>query len=281
MRYEDYKQGSTAISEYWLKTADDVWLRVLDFCPEGHEQHPPLIYVAGWISHIDGIKAALKVMNSKLRVCYVESREKQSSALPPVGVSFTMERMAGDLGDIVQQLVGEQPYYIAGSSLGATAILHHLGDAKARLPLAAGVIAPNAYFPLPKIALSTAGRLPNVFYPPVRALIKFALKFKIDMKNERAQYDKYVRTLDAADPGKLKLNARALYGYELWERLPNIRTPVLFIGAETDKLHGLAAIEQMAEKTEGSEMALLASNKETHSEKCGQVILDYLLRHTN
>jgi len=53
------------------------------------------------------------------------------------------------------------------------------------------------------------------------------------------------------------------------------------VGAKSDTLHGIDIIERMAELLPTAEIMMMSGNKETHSEKMGDLIVDRLNRLCN
>jgi hypothetical protein len=62
--------------------------------------------------------------------------------------------------------------------------------------------------------------------------------FRIDAQAEPEQILRYDRTLRSAHPLRLKLSARAILGYEVWQGLDTITSPVAIAYAASDTLHG-------------------------------------------
>jgi len=96
------------------------------------------------------------------------------------------------------------------------------------------------------------------------------------MKNEPDQVKKYCGTIDAAEPIRLKANANAIRNYSLWEKLSDIKSPVVIIGAKTDNLHGIDILEKMVKIMPLASLEMMKSNKETHSAKMGEFIDRYI-----
>ncbi|MBW2599980.1 MAG: hypothetical protein JRC60_07905, partial [Deltaproteobacteria bacterium] len=69
-------------------------------------------------------------------------------------------------------------------------------------------------------------------------------------------------------------NAFAIKDYSLWEKLPDVRSPVLIVGAQSDALHGLDVMNRMVSLMPDADMEMMSSNRETHSEKMGELIVD-------
>lgn len=279
MNYSEYTNPDVRIKEYYIKMSDGVSLKVVDFIPPvDGPRKPVILFVAGWISMIFGWKGVLKVITPLYRTVYLETREKSSSILPRhPGVAFDMGRLRMDLGDTIEQVIPpRKDVFMAGSSLGATAILEYLLG-EGRKPQAVMLVAPNAEFRFPPVLGHIIPSLHPSLYLAVKPLIKWYLKnFRIDKKKEPEQVKKYEITLDEADPYKLKPNAIALRNYSIWDRLGSVTTPSLIIGATSDKLHGEAILKEMAGRMPRAVYRELASNKETHSEKAGELMAGFI-----
>ena len=279
MDYSQYTDNSTAVKEYMLGVSDGVSLKIIDFTPQNvSPEKPVIIFVAGWISLISGWKGVLKVLTAKYRVLYLETREKQSSLVPDVKkVSFSMDRLVLDIAQIVKKVIPpSEKFVLAGSSLGATVILEYCGS-EGRKPLSAVLISPKADFKFPKLLELVIPALHPSLAFLIRPVVKWYLRnFRLDKKNNREQVAKYENTLDCADPYKLKANALALRNYALLNRVNKINVPCLMVGATTDKLHGTGEIKQIMSIIPDSTYVELESNMETHSEKAGHVIVEYI-----
>jgi len=279
MDYSVYTSGNTKVSEYMINMSDGVSLKVIDFMPEALENEKPIIiFVAGWISLIDGWKGVLQEITPLYRTLYVETREKKSSVIPSKAkVSFSMERIKKDISEVIEKLIPTQKKFVlAGSSLGASAILEYCSSYDKK-PECAVLIGPNEEFKFPRF-LGTAILLvhPSLYFL-VKPLIKWYLKnFRLLEKKEKEQVEKYFRTLDLADPYKLKANAIALKNYSIINNIKNILTPCLIFGATSDKLHCTESLKKIIDIIPEVQYIELASNKDTHSNKAGQIIVDYI-----
>ena len=279
MDYSQYTDNSAAVKEYMVEVSDGVSLKIIDFTPRNFfPDKPAILFVAGWISLISGWQGVLKVLTARHRVFYLESREKQSSIVPDVKkVSFSIERLKIDIGEIIEKVIAPaEKFILAGSSLGASAILEYCGSEK-REPLFAVLIAPNAVFRFPKFLELIVPALHPSFYYFLKPALKWYLRtFRLDKKNCREQIEKYENTMDCADPYKLKANALALRNYALLNHVDNIKVPCLIIGATSDTLHGTEDIKNIKKIIPDSLYVELESNMETHSEKAGRLIEEYI-----
>jgi pimeloyl-ACP methyl ester carboxylesterase len=279
MDYSEYTSRGTDIKEYLAEVSDQVKLNVIEFIPKTDSSEKPIVlFVAGWISMITGWKPVVQKITPAYRTVYLETREKSSSVVPQgKRVSFTMDRLAEDIDNIIQKTIpGDRSFIIAGSSLGATAIIQYLAKNR-RQPECAILISPVLEFRFPPVLGDIIPLLPPSLYLIIKPLIKWYLRnFRLDKKREIEQVKKYEGTLDAADPYKLKANAIALKNYTIWEHLPGVPVPTLIIGATSDKLHGTDTLKKMLDGLRRSDYRELASNKETHSAKAGELIVNYI-----
>lgn len=265
------------VEKRYLEMSDGVELLLLEFNPPTATQRPAILFVAGWISQINGWTGVLKALTATYRVHYLETREKSSSRMPDVSLAaFNMHRMRDDLAEVIKQTYKKNEYFLAGSSLGASAIVEYL--LMHRLPPKATVlIAPNPELKLPKFLMyGLVSWFPPSLYAPIKAIAKWYLRrFRLDLSKEPEQYQKYAATLDAADPHKLKPIAMALLDYQLWDRLAAVKNEVLIVGASSDKLHGLDNLSKMAALMSAASLVSMESNKATHSEAAGRLLGGY------
>ncbi len=279
MDYSEYTVSTTEVKEYSVEASDGVLLNVIEFIPaKDSENRPIILFVAGWISMISGWKGVLQKITPEYRTVYLETREKSSSIVPKgKKVSFTMDRLAEDISNIIAKTIPENRKFVAGgSSLGATAILEYLA-LNLRQPECAMLISPTPVFRFPKILGDLVPLLPPSLYLIIKPIIKWYLRnFRLDKKKEIEQVKKYEGTLDAADPYKLKANALALKKFTIWDRLSMVTAPILIIGAAADTLHGIDTLKRMLQMIPRSEYREMASNKETHSEKAGELMVTYI-----
>ena len=98
----------------------------------------------------------------------------------------------------------------------------------------------------------------------------------MEVEADQAQYDKYCRTLDGADPWKLKSAGMSLWDYTVWDKLPGIKIPVLIIGASSDKLHEPGNLKKMTEMLPFATYLDLGTNSKTHSMEMVQEVNKYL-----
>jgi len=270
------------VKEKTLCLPDKVEIKIFDFEPENPDPEKSIIvFVAGWISLISGWKDVLSILAPKYRILYVETREKRSAKFPDMETTdLSIEQMSRDIDVLVDDIIPiGQPFYFAGSSMGATVILDYLAIKK-RHPVNSFLISPICDFPFPGWILFIIKFFPAMLYTVIRPVLKTYLSyFRLDNKNEPDQVKKYCGTIDAAEPVRLKANAYAIRNYSLWEKLSDIKSPVVIIGAKTDNLHGIDIMEKMVKIMPLSRLEMMESNKETHSAKVGEFIDQCISSH--
>lgn len=262
----EYCAPGTEIKEEMIAVSEIVSLRVITFMPNKKNDNPAVLFVAGWISLIKGWKFVLKEMTRDFPVFYVETREKISSRV--IGkAGYGVEEIGQDILALVSRLnLNNRKYILFGSSLGATAILDCCQSLTSK-PLSLILIGPNAAFRVPKLGMAAIRILPPRLYLVFKPFIKWYLKtFRLNVRSDYAQYEKYCNALDAADPWKLKKGALSLSKYQVWELLEEIECPTLIVGASKDALHEPKDLQKMVSKMKNARYLDLETNKETHSE---------------
>jgi pimeloyl-ACP methyl ester carboxylesterase len=277
----EYCFPGTKITEEMVCVSENVSLKVITFTPPKENSNPKVLFVPGWISMIDGWKEVLIEMTKDFVVHYVETREKISSKVSNQK-DFSVERIGKDLVEVVSKLnLKEDNYIFFGSSLGATAILDCCRYLKTN-PACLILVGPNAEFRIPNYGKI----LIKLFYPPMynffKPYVKWYLKtFRLDTKNDYAQYEKYSSVLDFADPWKLKKAAQGVSNYSVWNRLKEIEFPVLVLGASKDKLHSPENLKKIVDSLNNSTYVEMTTNKNTHSKEVVIEIRKYLSSNFN
>ena len=280
MIYTECTNPDVRVEEDYVVVSDGVALRTIDFTPPcDTPERPMVIFVAGWISLIDGWKDVLKKLTPHYRTLYVETREKVSARFPErARVDFSMPRMSRDISEILEcKIAPGKRFCFVGSSLGSSVILDYL-SVELRQPEQSFLIAPICELTYPFWLPLLLRPLPPSLYTVIKPLLKWYLRnIRLDKHKEPEQVKKYEGTLDAAEPWRLKANAFAIKDYSLWEKLPDVRSPVLIIGAKSDVLHGLEVMNRMIALMQDADMEMMSSNRETHSEQMGKLIVDRIV----
>jgi len=267
------------VDDTLISLANGVSLRLITFRPGHKSPLPAVVFVAGWISRIESWQKVLREMTRDFVVYYIETREKISSKVPE-NANFDVNTIGDDIVQSIEHLrLEENRYLLFGSSLGATVIV----DMYSRLsikPCCLVLVAPNAEFRMPliwKIIII-------LFYPPFYILLKpwvkwYLRRFRLNVKKDAAQYAKYCRALDGADPYKLKPAALSFSRYQIWDMLQVIDSPVLIVGGSHDKLHDPENLKRMTALLSSSSYVDLETNSRTHTAEVVEVTRRFLRTH--
>jgi pimeloyl-ACP methyl ester carboxylesterase len=270
-------------TEIFVPVEDGVRLRVMCWQPQVETPAAPIVFVAGWVSVVDGWAEFLRELTCRHPVYYVESREKKSAEVTRRGLrwpDFAMPRLADDLIAVCRGLgLNPAETIVAGSSFGATAILEALKH-QALGAKAAFLIGPNSDFKAPPV-LNKVIYLPAFFYHGFKYVLLWYLRtFRVDAKKEPEQMARYELTLRSANPRRLQLSAIASLKYRVWSDLETIAVPVGMAYATTDKLHSAENIERMVQAIPNAAKVPCPSNKFMHGAEIAPLLEAFVEEHT-
>ncbi len=267
----------TKFKEEMIPVSENVLLKVISFTPAVKNSNPAVVFIPGWISMINGWQEVLKEMTKDFTVYYLETREKISSKVKGK-INYSVEEIGSDILRLIEYLeLLDRKFILTGSSLGATSILNCCKDLRVN-PLSLILIGPNAEFRIPFWGVLVI----KLFYPPlynfIKPYIKWYLKtFRLDVKHDYEQYEKYCSVLDFADPWKLKKAALSVYKYSVWNLLGKIELPTLILGGSKDKLHEPENLKRIVSSMKKATYIDMETNKGTHSKEVVDEIRKYLV----
>jgi pimeloyl-ACP methyl ester carboxylesterase len=200
----------------------------------------PLVFVAGWVSVIEGWRPLLEVLVRERPVYYMETREKRSAVidrrrLNPEG--FAIPRLGEDVIEVCDQLeVDPDRRVFFASSMGSNAVLEGLkyGQLDGR---GAFLIGPNAEFHFPGWGKALTYMPASIYHLARPVMVWYLRRYRVNVQEDPEQMARYQRTLRAAHPKRLKLSARAVLGYSLFPGLETVEAPVAIAYAASDTLH--------------------------------------------
>ncbi|MFC1568977.1 alpha/beta fold hydrolase [bacterium] len=269
-------ESDCQIDDEMVSLSNGVSLRLITFRPVQKSHLPSVVFIAGWVSRIESWQNVLREMTKDFVVYYVETREKNSSKVPK-NANFNVNIIGDDIIQLIDILgLQEKQYLLFGSSLGATVIIECYSRLKLK-PCCLTLVAPNAEFRMPIIWKLII----TFFYPPFYFILKPWVKwylrcFRLNIKKDSAQYEKYCRALDGADPFKLKPAALAFSRYQIWNVLSLIDTPVLLIGGSHDKLHEPENLRRITEILPVVQYVDLEINSRTHTAEVVTVLRQFI-----
>ena len=244
-----------------VTASDGYQLRVYSFTPKQASDSPPVVFIPGWTSVMDGWAPLLSAWVGKRTIHYIETREKRSAIVPKKlrKHDFEMLRHAEDLSKVVRELNLDSNVLWFGSSLGATVILHGMmeGILKGN---SAFLIAPNSQFRFPiwMVPLTAA---PWWCYSP---LIRIGLPYLKWRLKEPKQYIRYKRTLTQAHLLRLKRSLQANRRYDLPTDFNRVSAKVAICVAASDTLHTGSDSHGIADALPHGTLVEVPSNQYAH-----------------
>ena len=268
----------TTFEEKYIDLSENVTLRTITYTPAVKNDHPTIVFVPGWVTQLSAWLKVLRAMTEEFPVIYVETRDKSSSKIAK-NAGYSVEDLGQDILEIISHFnLQDKKYLLLGSSLGATVIIDRCRFLE-NIPLCLVLINPNAVFKVPRFAMVIIRLFYPGFYVLLKPVVKWYLKnFRLDIKSDYAQYQKYCNALDSADPWKLKKAVIPFSKYEVWDLLNNIHIPSLIIGASKDKLHEPENLKKMVTMLKESTLIDMETNDLTHSEGLITEIYRYLIK---
>ena len=237
-----------------------------------------MIFIPGWGSIIDSWEVVLKEMTKDFEVYYLETREK-SSSIHITEQPLTIKSLGDDFPYVFSELnLINKSYILLGSSLGATVILDSISKNKVN-PFAAILVGPNAEFNAPQYWVWLTWITPPFFFYLIKPLVKWYMKKKyLDMQSDPLQYNKYCRSLDAANPTRLRRSALNFSKYKVWDKLDKINNKVLIFTGSKDIMHTYNQTLKISQQLMNCEIIDMETNAQTHSEDMVNKLYYYLNR---
>ena len=276
MNYSDYCSQGTKIQTSYIKVSSCVQLFKIHFTPKKLTNYPPVIFIPGWGSFIQGWKTVLREMSKDFEIYYLETREK-SSAIHKKEQEITIENIGDDIARVTALIDLKDDGFIAlGSSMGATAILDAIAGEKLS-PSLAVLIGPNIEFNIPRFLIIILSIIPIQFYKVIRPFAKWYMKRKyIDMGSDSKQYHKYSYVLDNIHFGRTRRSALSFKKYSFKDKIEKIRKRILVFSGKKDILHNYKQTLDMVKRNENATLVNLETNDRTHSKEMVDEIRAYL-----
>jgi len=276
LNYSDYGSRGTKIKTSYIEVSNGIQLFQVHFKPKKITNYPPVIFIPGWGSFIQGWKIVLREMSKDFEIYYLETREK-SSAIHKKEQEITIENIGDDIARVTALINLKDDGFIAlGSSMGATAILDAMAEEKLS-PSLAVLIGPNIEFNIPRFLIIILSVIPVQFYKVIRPFAKWYMKKKyIDMDSDSKQYDKYSYVLDNVHFDRTRRSALSFKKYSFETKIEQIKKRILVFSGDKDILHNYERTVDMVRRIKGSKLINLKTNDKTHSEEMVRKMRDYL-----
>ena len=279
MNYSDYCSQGTKIQTSYVKVSSCVQLFKIHFTPKKLTNYPPVIFIPGWGSFIQGWKIVLREMSKDFEIYYLETREK-GSAIHKKEQEITIENIGDDIARVTALINLKDDGFIAlGSSMGATAILDAIAGEKLS-PSLAVLIGPNIEFNIPRFLIIILSIIPIQFYKVIRPFAKWYMKRKyIDMGSDSKQYHKYSYVLDNIHFGRTRRSALSFKKYSFKDKIEKIRKRILVFSGKKDILHNYKQTLDMVKRIENATLVNLETNDRTHSIEMVDEMKAYLKKY--
>tara|TARA_Y100000994_G_scaffold226713_1_gene209808 strand:- start:83 stop:934 length:852 start_codon:yes stop_codon:yes gene_type:complete len=279
MNYSDYCSQGTKIKTSYIEVSSCVQLLKIHFTPKKITNYPPVIFIPGWGSFIQGWKTVLREMSKDFEIYYLETREKGSS-IHKKEQEITIENIGDDIARATALINLKDDCFIAlGSSMGATAILDAIAGEKLS-PSLAVLIGPNIEFNIPRFLIIILSIIPIQFYKVIRPFAKWYMKRKyIDMGSDSKQYHKYSYVLDNIHFGRTRRSALSFKKYSFKDKIEKIRKRILVFSGKKDILHNYKQTLDMVKRIENATLVNLETNDRTHSIEMVDEMRTYLKKY--
>lgn len=235
----------------------------------------PILMIGGLSTVPDNFQPLIRDLTRDFEVFYLETREKASSRLPRLG-PFDMQTFGKDIAAVVARLeLAAGSYILMGYSFGAAVI----AEASRFLPVRPALyilLSPTPVFRYPWLARALMRLTLNV-NARIKPLAKWWLAHRyVNRKEDPEMLLITQRVVDSADPPKLKRTILAISKYAVWDRLPELRDPVLLVATSKDGIHVQADIGRMSEALPYCSYVDLENNRRSHSGELAQLLRVYL-----
>ena len=279
MNYSDYCIQGTKIQTSYVKVSSCVQLFKIHFTPKKLTNYPPVIFIPGWGSFIQGWKIVLREMSKDFEIYYLETREK-GSAIHKKEQEINIENIGDDIARVTALINLKDDDFIAlGSSMGATAILDAMAGEKLS-PSLAVLIGPNIEFNIPRFLIIILSITPIQLYKVIRPFAKWYMKKKyIDMESDSKQYHKYSYVLDNIHFGRTRRSALSFKKYSFKDKIEKIRKRILVFSGKKDILHNYKQTLDMVKRIENATLVNLETNDRTHSIEMVDEMRAYLKKY--
>tara|TARA_B100001996_G_scaffold243565_1_gene188524 strand:- start:377 stop:1228 length:852 start_codon:yes stop_codon:yes gene_type:complete len=279
MNYSDYCSPGTKIQTRYLEISDDIQLFEVHFSPKDISKYPPVIFIPGWGSFIQGWKIVLQEMSKDFEIYYIETREK-GSAKHAREQKISIQNIGDDIAKAVQLHDMDDNSFIAlGSSMGATVILDAMAENKLK-PSLSVLIGPNIEFNIPQFLIIFIALMPNQLYKMIKPCLKWYMKRKyIDMNSDSKQYHKYAYVLDHIHLGRTRRSALSFKKYSFENKIDQIKSRILIFSGKKDILHSYEKTLSMANRVMNATLINLETNDRTHSVEMVDEMKAYLKKY--
>ena len=261
-------------SEKFISVSDGSQLRILkSAAPKETRNGYTLFFIPGWASVVQGWDDVLLAAHPYFDIIYFESREKGSSKLVKKAKG-DLDRLSTDIEEVIEQLKLEKEKLILfSSSFGSVMLAQGLACKKYEAFLTV-LVGPSLKVDLPFLTKYLVPWVPPCTLSIFKPISRFWIKRSRSEDPEQAA--KYVRVLEEADAKKWQIVGKHVVFSEFWDIYEKVENTVLIIGMEKDKFHEIKNIRKLANLMKNSTYIDMKTNKNTHSSKMVDVLLEQI-----
>lgn len=273
--YSDFCHDGAGWQAEYTALPTGVELLTVIFTPPEPVDVAPVVFIPGLASVIENFRETLIELTRQHTVYYLETREKSSARITGKH-RFSVGDVTSDIIHFVNRRFPlGSPYFMAGYSLGATAIAEAF-PLVGNKPQGIVLIEPNSTFPFQGWLLFLA-RASRLIYYPIKPFLKWYMRrFRINLAEDYEMYRINCRILDSAEPVRIGSAIRDLSSYRMNGGLLEIYSPALVVVASKDRFHSHDDGIEIAKRIKGAVYTDLVDNKRTHSSEMGRIIRDFI-----
>lgn len=262
MEYQQFAaEGSICLQQH-ITLSTGAAVRIFRFIPPGNSVNPAIVLVSGLVSVMDNFGRVIRSLSQDFELYLFETREKSSARVLPE-MRFTVPELAEDLTAWINSSISPLSYVLMGYSLGA-AVLVESFSSLTKKPVMLVMAEPSAEFAFPSFLLFIS-HFAAPFYTLIKPIILWYSKFfRINSREDHELNHIMKRALDSASGARLCKTLRDISTYRIWDKLSEIKVPVLLIGASKDTLHIYSETLRIQEMLSECNLIDLETNYRNH-----------------
>lgn len=274
--YYKYCEGGVQCNETYVQVEENVRLRVLSFIPSYENKNVPVLIIGGLSTIVDSFGDVIRELSRVFPVYFIETRDRPTSKISGK-VRFDIEIMAQDIIQIVNFLeIPDRKYAFVGYSFGASIVAQSFTELSSK-PRCIIFMEPTPEFHYPAWGLFLIRWLGGWLYKILKPFAKWYLRhFYINTVEDNEMALISGKSLDNADPYKLRQSILAIAPYKVWSSLKQVSCPCLVVGTSKDRLHVPEDINKMVDTLGSCKYVDMETNLRTHSIEMGQLICSYI-----
>jgi pimeloyl-ACP methyl ester carboxylesterase len=262
-------------TEIMIKVDPSVSIRVISYEPSNPVGNKPIVLLGGLSTLLESLGDIICGLSADFPIHYIETREKSTSQIQGE-VAFDLDTMVQDVLCVLQVLgLSENEFDVLSYSLGGALVLNGYPLLK---PSRILLLEPSPTFNYPWWALKFIRSTLHLNLTRFRFVANWYMRnFVIDKNEDPEMVRISALALNNADPFKLRRTILAIACFTVWDKLAEVRCPVLLMAASKDKMHHPDEISRMVATLPNCRYVDLETNRRSHSPEAMQVLRSFLL----